>query len=96
MGRLASQAELAGRNPADIEVGFRVAGLDLAHRGPASERPRFAGNPEQVAEDIKAYADIGVSSLVFDVSGVASSRASGASQVIETLEQLSQYVFPQV
>ena len=96
MTLLASQAEQAGRNPADIEVGFRVAGLDLGHSGPASERPRFAGNPEQVAEDIRAYADIGVSSLVFDASGVASSRAFGASQVIETLEQLSQLVFPQV
>ncbi len=96
MVRLASRAERVGRDPADIEIGFRVAGLNLAYNGPASERPRFAGNPEQVAEDIRAYQEIGVSSLVFDIGGVASSRVSGASQVIETLEQLSQQVWPQV
>ena len=96
MDRLASQAERVGRDPADIEIGFRVAGLNLAHTGPAADRPRFAGNPEQVAEDIRSYRDIGVSNLVFDIGGVASSRVSSASQVIETLEQLSQQVWPQV
>ena len=96
MDRLASQAERAGRDPADIEVGFRVAGLNLTHAGPDSERPHFAGNPEQIAEDIRTYQHIGVSNLVFDIGGVASSRVSNASQVIETLEQLSQQVWPQV
>ncbi len=96
MRRLASRAERAGRDPAEIEIGFRVAGLNLAHSGSAGDRPRFAGNPEQVAEDIRAYQDIGVSSLVFDIGGVASSRVSGAAPVIETMEQLSQQVWPQV
>ena len=96
MDRLASQAERAGRDPTDIEVGFRVAGLNLAHSGPDRERPRFAGNPEQIAEDIRAYEQIGVANLVFDIGGVASSRVSSASQVMESLEQLSQQVWPQV
>ena len=96
MDRLASQAERAGRDPAEIEIGFRVAGLDLSHAGPDAERTRFAGNPEQVAEDIRSYQQIGVANLVFDAGGVASSRVSSASQVIETLEQLSQQVWPQV
>ena len=96
MQRLAAQAERAGRDPSEIEIGFRVAGLNLSYNGADSGRPRFAENPEQVAEDIRAYQNIGVSNLVFDVSGVASSRASSASQVIETLEQLSQQVRPQV
>ncbi len=96
MQRLASRAARAGRDPAEIEIGFRVAGLNLAYSGPDAERPRFAGNPEQVAEDIRAYRDIGVSSLVFDIGGVASSRASGAATVLETMEQLSQQVWPQV
>ena len=96
MDRLAAQAERAGRDPDEIEIGFRVAGLNLTHTGPEAERPRFAGNPEQVAEDIRAYEQIGVSNLVFDIGGVASSRVSSSAQVIETLEQLSQQVWPQV
>ena len=96
MGRLASRAERAGRDPAEIEIGFRVAGLNLAYTGSEPQRPSFAGNPEQVAEDIRAYQDIGVSSLVFDIGGVASSRVSTAAPVIETLEQLSKQVWAQV
>ncbi len=96
MQRLSTRAERAGRDPAEIEIGFRVAGLDLSYSGDDAERPRFAGNPEQVAEDIRAYQEIGVSSLVFDIGGVASSRVSNAGPVIETLEQLSQQVWPQV
>ena len=96
MDRLASEAERAGRDPAEIEIGFRVAGLDLSRSGNNVDRPRFAGNPEQVAEDIRAYQEIGVSNLVFDIGGVASSRASSTSQVIETLQQLSEQVWPQV
>lgn len=85
-----------GPDPSEIEIGFRVAGLDLSYAGASAERPRFAGNPEQVAEDIRAYQDIGVSSVVFDIGGVASSRVSSVSPVVETLERLSKQVWPQV
>ena len=96
IARLRRQTEQAGRPPDDVEVCFRVSNLNLDYAGPDAQRPYFAGNAEQVADDIRAWQSAGVSRLVFDISGVASSQAAAPAQVTETLERLATQVRPQV
>jgi probable F420-dependent oxidoreductase len=57
----------AGRDPASITLTLRVP-MELRPRGKATggERPMFQGTAEQVAVDIRRYADLGVTHFVFD------------------------------
>lgn len=62
--RLAGEA---GRDPGEIALTFRAS---LAFRDkPPSPRTPFIGSPAQILEDIRAYARLGVSHLVFGFRG---------------------------
>lgn len=60
-------AEEAGRDPGEIALTFR-ASLVFADRPPSPRMP-FIGNPAQIIEDIRAYARLGVTHLVFGFRG---------------------------
>jgi alkanesulfonate monooxygenase SsuD/methylene tetrahydromethanopterin reductase-like flavin-dependent oxidoreductase (luciferase family) len=50
------------------------------------DRRRFSGEPEQIAEDIQTYADLGVTNLIFDV------RGSDLKRILERMAWLSEEV----
>jgi len=49
-----------------------------------------------VAEDIRTYEDLGVTNLIFDFGGVASSKAGDPSEIIAMQEALALEVWPKV
>jgi probable F420-dependent oxidoreductase len=66
--RLRAAAREAGRDPAAITLSLRVpmAVRPARAKAPAGERPLFQGTAAEVARDVQAYADLGVSHFVFD------------------------------
>lgn len=73
-------AKGAGRDPGEIALTFR-ASLVFADRPPSPRTP-FIGNPAQIIEDIRAYARLGVTHLVFGFRGPT---------VVTLLEQLERF-----
>ena len=58
-------AERAGRDPAKIDVAMKAPLYDVALDSSGSRR-RFTGTTEDVRQDIQAYADVGLSQIIFD------------------------------
>lgn len=88
IGNVATLRELterAGRAPEAVEVVMKVPLYDAAS-GDGGPRRRFSGRPEDIAEDIRTYADIGVGELIFDV------RSEELSQTLERLAWLAEEV----
>jgi probable F420-dependent oxidoreductase len=94
MDRLAARTEREARNPKDVEVAFRVSTFNPNSNG--TEGIPFAGPPDKVAEDIRAYEAMGVTNLIFDLGGVASSKAGDPSDIIAMQEVLALQVWPKV
>ena len=86
---LASLAETAGRDPASIKTCFSTdLGFDY---GPdSSERRTLSGSPEQIAQDIRRYAEVGVEYFLF------SYRSGSVTEVLESMEQFASEVRPLV
>ncbi len=57
--------EKEGRDPSRLTLSFKAPVYDTAVADPAGRRP-FSGTPDQLLEDIDAYARIGISELIFD------------------------------
>jgi alkanesulfonate monooxygenase SsuD/methylene tetrahydromethanopterin reductase-like flavin-dependent oxidoreductase (luciferase family) len=94
MDRLAARTEREGRDPKEVEVAFRVSTFD-----PHSEQYEgipFAGPADKVAEDIRTYEALGVTNLIFDFGGVASSKAGDPSEIIAMQEALALQVWPKI
>lgn len=66
--RLGRFAEAAGRDPSTIGLAYSASWLNdrEAQHLPNGERQLLTGTPEQVADDIQAFADIGVSHFMFN------------------------------
>ena len=75
-------------------MAFRVSTFDPNSDG--SEGIPFAGPADKVAEDIRTYEALGVSNLIFDFGGVASSKAGDPSEIIAMQETLALQVWPRV
>ena len=58
-------AERAGRDPSEIQVTMKAPLYDASSDGAGSRR-RFTGSTDAVLQDIHAYAEVGVSQLIFD------------------------------
>ena len=58
-------AETAGRDPTKIEVAMKAPLYDV-DLDSAGSRRRFTGTTAQVRKDIQAYADAGLSQIIFD------------------------------
>ncbi len=99
--RLAAHLERAGRRLADVDVAYRVQTFELTKDGtppasPQGERSPFSGSAAQIASDIRRYQEMGVSQLVVDFAGVASSTSGDPEQVMRRMEELATQVWPQV
>jgi probable F420-dependent oxidoreductase len=82
-------AATAGRDPATLSLTLLRPMQILDH---PSEGPRRAliGNAEQVAEDIRAYAQVGVSHLVFGF------RTTDGQEMLQQVERFAAEVRPQL
>jgi len=59
--------EAEGRDPKSLTISYKAPVYDVGQqRLPSGERRPFTGGPSQVAEDIEAFAALGVSQIVFD------------------------------
>ncbi len=91
--RLSTLAQQAGRDPSEIEVIFlsspRYLLQDVGKVGHGDRLP-LTGSPEQVASDIRAYEEMGVSQLNIDV------RSDSLDGALEQMESFATQVWPQV
>ena len=92
MRRLATQAERAGRDPAEVEAIFRTHHYRLERDGNSGDRAAFSGSVEQIAADIRQYEEMGVSGLVVDLGRISRS----VEDVLGHLEDLATRVAPGV
>ena len=74
-----------GRDPSEVEVAMKAPLYDTEWPS-GDDRRRFSGEPEQIAEDIQTYADLGVTNLIFDV------RGSDLKRILERMAWLSEEV----
>ncbi len=87
MRRLDSLAIEAGRNPRDIEVAYRVPTYELDSH---SHSKPFIGGADEVAGDVRAFAEIGVGHLVFDF------RSNDVNRTLELIDGFANKVMPRV
>jgi probable F420-dependent oxidoreductase len=66
LDELARLMEAERRDPRTLTIAYKAPTYDAA---PPGDRLPFAGSPEQVLEDVQAYAKLGVSELIFDFRG---------------------------
>ena len=86
---LASLTEKAGRDPASIKTCFSTD-LGFDYGVDSSERRALSGSPEQIAQDIRRYAEVGVGYFLF------SYRSGSVTEVLESMEQFATEVRPLV
>ncbi len=86
IGRLHRTAENAGRNPDEISIIYRTHDYRLTGTDAGSDRIPFTGGSEQIAGDIRQYADMGISYLVLDIA-----RLSADGSLEETLGHLEDF-----
>ena len=69
VARLAHECEDIGRDPASLEIAYQapVYGVPEPRLDPNGDRALFTGTAQQVADDIHAFGELGVSSLVLDL-----------------------------
>jgi probable F420-dependent oxidoreductase len=87
IARLHRHAEEVGRDPAELDVSMKAPLYDTATTD-SGPRRRFAGTSEQMLMDIQAYAEVGVSHLIFDI------RGADLNQALERLEWFAQEILP--
>jgi probable F420-dependent oxidoreductase len=73
--------EAEGRDPKSVTISYKAPVYDLSQRQlPGGERRPFSGGPAQIAEDIAAFARLGVSEIVFDF------RSESLAESLERME----------
>jgi probable F420-dependent oxidoreductase len=88
--RIHTLAREAGRDPKSITLSLRIP-MEVRPRlakAPAGERPMFQGTADQIAADIRAYAEAGVTHVVFD------STHQDLDAVLTNLDRFAQDVMP--
>ena len=78
----------AGRDPSKLTISYKAPVYDVGQRllGPGGERRPFSGDGGQVAEDIAAFARLGVSEIVFDF------RSENLAESLERMERFAPVV----
>ena len=90
LAELRRLTEAAGRDFSALTISYKAPLYDVALPGPDGGRKPFSGEPGQIAEDIAAFAAIGVHELIFDFRG---ETLSGS---LERLERFARNVMPLV
>jgi probable F420-dependent oxidoreductase len=87
--RLRRYAEEAERDPAELDVAMKAPLYDPDIAGSGSRR-RFAGEPEQVLQDIQTYTDVGVTHIIFDI------RSDDLNQTTDRMAWFAEDIMAQV
>ncbi len=82
-------AEGAGRDPSRIQVSMKAPLYD-ASMDAGGTRRRFSGTPDAVLQDISAYAEVGVTHLIFDF------RSPDPSETEERMPRFAEEVMARV
>jgi probable F420-dependent oxidoreductase len=82
---LAEFAGAAGRDAKTIRVALKGSLFDKEKKI-AGRRRRFMGNTEEIASDIRAYAEVGVDTMIFDV------RRASFTETLERMEWMARDV----
>ena len=90
MAMLREYAEKAGRDPQQIRVALKGSLFDREKQITSGKRRRFIGSAAEIASDIRAYREVGVDTMIFDV------RRPTIAETLERMEWMAKDVFPQV
>jgi probable F420-dependent oxidoreductase len=90
MAMLREYAEKAGRDPKQIRVALKGSLFDREKQITPGKRRRFIGSAAEIASDIRAYREVGVDTMIFDV------RRPTIAETLERMEWMAKDVFPQV
>ena len=90
--RVRRYAEDAGRDPAEVGFAFSVGWSNdqEAQTGSAGHRRPLTGTPQQIADDVKAYEELGVSDLMLGL------QAPTLEETFTRLERFAENVKPLV
>jgi len=76
--------EAEGRDPRSLTISYKAPVYDLSQRQlPSGQRRPFSGDAAQIAEDIDAFARLGVSEIVFDF------RSEDLGESLERMESFA-------
>jgi probable F420-dependent oxidoreductase len=90
LATLKDMTEKEGRDFAKLTISYKAPLYDAAIPDRDGNRRSFSGQPEQIADDIRAFAKIGVHELIFDF------RAESIADSIERLQRFAAEVKPLV
>jgi len=90
LDELRAMTEAEGRSYDELTISFKAPSYDPGMVPEGDDRLLFTGTPERVAEDLRAYKDLGVHEVIFDF------RAPPVSQTIENMDQFMKEVVPLV
>ena len=90
--RLAQYAERFGRDPKTIETIYRTHQFELTKTPAGQRRPPFVGDADQIAEDIRSYQDMGVTTMVWDFLR----QTDDFDGMLGLMEEFSTEVWPKV
>ena len=92
LGQVRRHAEEAGRDPSAIEVAYSSHWYNdrQAEVGPDGGRRIFTGSPEQIAEDVHIFEDLGVSYLMLNL------QAPTLEESVERMERFATEVKPKI
>jgi probable F420-dependent oxidoreductase len=79
-----------GRDFSALHISYKAPLYDTGIADRAGERRSFSGTPEQIAEDIRSFAVIGVHELIFDF------RGQSLAESVERLQRFAAEVKPLV
>lgn len=86
LDRVRTHAAEAGRDPGAVQAVIKASLYDQGIDSVSGQRRRFTGDTRQIAADIEAYREAGVSGVFFD------SRAPSVERTFERLEWLAKDV----
>jgi probable F420-dependent oxidoreductase len=88
--RVRGYAREGGRDPSELDFAYSVGWYDdrEAQTGTDGQRRRFTGAPRQIADDIKAYEELGVSHLTLGL------QAGTLEETMDRLERFATDVKP--
>jgi probable F420-dependent oxidoreductase len=88
---LKQAAEKSGRDPAEITLAYNCAFHSESEQpGEEGGRMSFTGSPAQRAEDIRAFADAGLDTMIVNVT------ANDLNQMLERMQAFAEEVMPLV
>jgi hypothetical protein len=80
--------EAAGRDPKALTISFKAPVYDTTLAAAGETRRPFSGSTAEIMDDIAAYAQLGISELIFDF------RSERLPESIERMERFAATIMP--